>query len=871
MLSTLQSLIGVLEKHGEKPALVAFHAKDVERWSYRGLLEQAAQLARGLNEHRGLRPGCAVAFLAGGSAGLVVASLAAIKAGAIIVPLDVQFSDDMLRHVLDDSETRFVFTTRAYAPRLQRIPTALRLEIILLDVGPEDEQSWHRLLVTHSTNGKMHDVRPEDRAALFYTSGTTGPPKGVPLTHGNLAFELNAIRDADLVQADERMLMPLPLHHVYPFVVGLLAPLMLGVPIIFPHSLTGPQIVRALQESEATLVLGVPKLYRAVDAAIEARVKASGALSAAMFRVLLSMSLWLRRRLGIRLGRILFASLHRRFAPKLRYLLCGGSKLDSDLAWKLEALGWRVATGYGLTETSPILAMESLKEGRIGSAGRPLPGVELRIQDGEIQARGPNVFAGYHNLPDRTAEVFTADGWFRTGDLGRLAEDGYLYVTGRASTLIKSEGGEKIQAEELEAIYASAAGIREIAVLQRENRLAGLLVPADPRADEASLRTEIEQVSRRLPSYQRITDYAITHEPLPRTHLGKLQRGELSARFEQAKKGDAAAVKPRPLPIEKMSAEDRALLEEPRVRRVWDWLAERYADRRLTPDSSVQLELGIDSLDWLNLTLEIRQLAEAELTADAIGRIETVRDLLRAVAEEPAGGVSVSPLERPEEVISDAQRRALSPVRWVRSFVGWVVLSLNRMLLRSLFHLNVRGIENVPLRGPFILAPNHASQLDAPAVAAALDDVRLRQVYWLTEFGNFLSKLVTRLPGVMPVEPERAAISSLAAAAAVLKQGHGLVLFPEGARTRTGELQSFKTGVGLLLAHFRIPVVPVYIAGTYEALPAGKTLPSRCPITVIFGQALDTTVLEREGTGAEARDRITSALREQVAKLRKFL
>jgi long-chain acyl-CoA synthetase len=173
----------------------------------------------------------------------------------------------------------------------------------------------------------------------------------VPLTHGNLVFQLNALLRTEIVTEPDRVLLPLPLHHVYPFVIGMLALLTFGLPIILPQALTGPQIVRALREGEVTVILGVPRLYRALAAGVRAQAEAAGRVAAALLRVGASLSTWLRRRLGLRLGKLLLRPLHRQFGPQLRVLVCGGAALDPDLAWQLEGLGWRLGSGYGLTET----------------------------------------------------------------------------------------------------------------------------------------------------------------------------------------------------------------------------------------------------------------------------------------------------------------------------------------------------------------------------------------------------------------------------------------------------------------------------------------------------------------------------------------
>ena len=425
--------------------------------------------------------------------------------------------------------------------------------------------------------------------------------------------------------------------------------------------------------------MGVPGLFEALYSGIEARVESAGRIAALLFKANLSLSLWLRRWLGLHLGKLLLRPLHQQVGPQLRIMACGGATLDPELAWKLEAIGWQVAIGYGLTETAPLLTLNPPGAAKIGTVGKPIPGVELRIDSsdsrhglaqgryvapqlkhpsGEILARGPNVFAAYWNLPEKTAEAFTPDGWFRTGDLGFFDQEGYLHLTGRLSTLIVTEGGEKVQPDDVEEAYREATVISEIGVLQQDGKLVAVILPKlrqiHPRNEQAigqAIREAVQRVSERLPSYQRISDFVLTRDSLARTRLGKIRRHLLAERYEQEKARRDRAVSLGSMAREEMPAEDLALLEDATAKQVWDLLAQRYAAKRLSLGTSPQLDLGIDSLEWLNLTLEIRRRAGVELSEEAIGRIATVRDLLREVSEAGAGMRAASLLEDPEQVL----------------------------------------------------------------------------------------------------------------------------------------------------------------------------------------------------------------------------
>jgi len=904
-LQTLESLIDILPQRGDKTSMLVLYKESAKEWSYSQLGDHALRLARGLRKI-GIRPGEHVGLLAGVRFESVVVSLGVIKAGAVVMPLDVQTSKDTLIRIIKDSGAEYIFTTMDYVDQITGALAEIKVKIYVIDIESSEETdnvtSWRRLLTNET--GEYVKNEPDDPAVLFYTSGTTGPPKGVPLTHKNLVFQLNTIIKTQLVTERDRVFLPLPLHHVYPFVIGTLVPLSLGLVIIVPQSLTGPQILRAIQEGEVTTVIGVPRLYRALYSGIEAQAKSGGKIVDTLFNIDLALCIWLRRKFGVRLGKLFLRSLHNRFGLQLSILASGGAALDTELAWKLEGLGWKVGIGYGLTETSPLLTLNPPGRARLGSVGKVIEGIQLRIDSsgrlgksgnsfgqkthknrkyGEILARGPSVFSGYLNMPEKTREVLTGDAWFRTGDLGYFDEDGYLYVVGRISTMIITESGENIQPDEVEEVYDAHIFIRETAVLQRENELVAVIVPemseirrqAEGDIEEIIARAVREQ-SKELASYKRISDYAVTRESLARTRIGKIRRHVLPELYERAKtEGKIGKVKAGPIPIREMSDRDRALLEDQGARKVWDWLANRYKEKRLTPDTGTQLDLGVDSLEWLNITMEIRRHTGIELDENAVARIETVRDLLSEVAETSLSGETaqqVPPLDHPESVLSNRQKQWLEPLSPGMLFIARFLFKINQVLVKKFFKLEVKGLENLPEKGQFIFTPNHVSYLDSFVIAAAFSFDRMTQTYWAgwtgAAFANPFNRFVSRLAQTIPIDPEKGVFSSLAFAAAVIKQGKNLVWFPEGMRSPDGELLPFKPGIGILLERFQVRVIPVFIHGTHEAMPVGRLRIRRVPVMITFGNPLDKKDLEKEGRGDEAKDRIVAALHNRIIELR---
>lgn len=855
-MNTLHAIIEALQRGSEREAVLAFTRTGATRWTRAQLLQATMHMARCLAS-RGVTPGARVALYAEFRPPWIAAVLGALHIGAVIVPLDVQFSGATLAHVLDDSGACLVLTDAAHADAL---PPGTPMLPIDQDVPVSDAV----------LPGPSQD--PAAVAAMLYTSGTTGPPKGVPLTHRNLVYQIEVLTGSSLVRDDDRVLLPLPAHHVYPFALGVLAPLALGLPLMIPAGLTGPQIARALRASDATLIIGVPRLYAAVFEALEARVRNAGMVAASGFSAALAICGAVRRLTGTNPGSKVFAPLHRRLAPRLRIAACGGAALDPRLARRLEAFGWNLAVGYGLTETSPLLSLDRPPV-RYGSVGRAVPGTELRIRAGEVQARGPGVFAGYHQRPDKTREVFTADGWFRTGDRGELDAAGYLYIQGRFAEIIVTAGGVNVQPEEVEAVFAASPFIREAALLPTDQGLALLVVPEAVEAvrqgvsEEEAVRAAVTEGVRRIASYQRPGAFAITHEPLPRTRLGKLRRHLLPERYHNAR-SEGPGARARPLPPEQWTAADQSLLGGEAARTAWAWLAARYADRRLTPDTHLELELGIDSLGWIDLTLELATRTGVELDDAAIGQMGTVRDLLSAVGEAQQAEQRGGWLAHPEHMLGKKERVYLTPLKRPVERIAQVLTRFNRWLMRRLFRVQARGAEHLPKHGPYLLVPNHGSLLDPFALAAVLPEGTVREVHWAgisdMAFANAVLRGFSRMAHVLPVDPRRGAVSSLALATAVLDAGKPLVWFPEGRRSADGRLLPFKRGIGLVLASRAVPVVPVIIRGAHDALPPGHRVPRRSAIVVELGEPVMPEDLARHGKGMRDDERITDGLHARL-------
>ena len=347
-------------------------------------------------------------------------------------------------------------------------------------------------------------------------------------------------------------------------------------------------------------------------------------------------------------------------------------------------------------------------------------------------------------------------------------------------------------------------------------------------------------------------------EPLPRTRLGKYRRFLLPEIYERALKGVA-----RPAPSEP-GPEDRAVLARPLSRRILKVLEERYPRAAVTLDANLQLDLGIDSLEWLGLMLALEQRLGVPLADRDAAQVETVRDLI-ALAE-------AVPAEASEGAAAEARpdARWIAPTGVAGATFATAVYWINRLLIRALFRLRVQGLEHLPADGPYVLVANHASDLDPLVLGAALGLRHMRGIYWggaaSRLFARRWTRPIWRALHVMPVDERRPA-ATLALAATVLARGDSLVWFPETWRSPDGSLQRFQPGIGKLVAESGAPAVPVFIAGTFDALPRDRRLPRLRPLRVRIGAPLDAAGLARSGDRAQLHLEVTNALRDAVAAL----
>ena len=866
---TIGDLLHNLAVREDHLAVIAFSEDEVVTWASKTLAERALSLARTLRE-AGVGSGIAVALWAPNSPQWIVAALGVLAAGGLLVPIDDLADAEQIEAALISSGAGMILTTAHHRDSIGSIWRVRNVTALLLDADTRAGPVAPTQQASVSTQAQDVPVPFANAPAILsWTSGTTGSPKAFVLTHYNIASNVDALQQLALAGPRDRALLPLPLHHAYPFIVGMLTTLTLGTTIVLPGATTGPALTKALREGSVTIIVGVPRLYDALSAAITARFDGRLILRLA-FRALLRFTALVQRRCGLRLGRVFFAPIRHAMAPRLRLLVSGGARLERETEERLEALGWMVLSGYGLAETASLFTGNRPNNRRVGSAGRPLADGEVRIAYpaeqgiGEIELRGNSITKGYLNNPEANREAFTADSWFRTGDLGFLDSDGFLFVTGRAKEVLVLGGGKKVIPEDLERIYSNAPEIAEIAVLEDNGVLVALVRPDPVKFRQLGatnlrdgVRVVLGEVAQNLPSYERLSGFALTDQPLPRTRLGKYRRFLLPSLYAAAAAGGGRRG------VHALTAEDLTLLRDPTAGAVWALLRQRYPDWALDLDIDLSLDLSMDSFAWMELTILLQDRLGIRLSDMDIAGIATIRDLLRLSIERRTGA-------RPFAAAALDIERWLAPTRALLTALGFLLYALNRLIMRVVFRLQFTGLERLPKAGPLLIAPNHVSYLDAPAIAAALPWHQLRRLYWagdvLRLFSNPLSRLFSRATHLFPVDSRHPG-AALEIGTRVLNASNVLVWFPEGWRSPDGSLQRFLPGIGQLLLRTGAPAVPAFVAGTFAAWPRGRRIPRFHRITVTFGHPEPVPPSRASGIGRTDEERAANVLRQRLIAL----
>ena len=855
------------KNHAGRVAMRITRGGREERYTYADLRECVLRGAAFLSA-RGLAAGDHVGLIGENSPEWGMAYFAIQRIGATAIPLERDLRREEIVRLLRLGDAKAVLMSDSLFERYCGLagdhgaapPVAAHpfRDVFALGEGTEEPPE----------SGKPVRTSPTALASILFTSGTTGTPKGVMLTHRNFTTLVAKLLTVYDIGEKDGALSILPLHHSFEFTTGFLLPLSRGAQIAYLEEIGPDAINTELQKGHTTCIVGVPALWDLLRRRILAPFAERSQRAEDLATALIDAAHLLREDTGVNIGPAVFLPVHTALGGRIRYLISGAAAL-SEATWKaFRGLGFHIAQGYGLTEAAPVLTVTS-PDGPvpIGSAGKALPGIEVRIVDpdasgvGEVAAKGPNIMAGYYGNEEATAESLR-DGWLYTGDLGRLDKDGHLFLVGRRKDVIVDSGGKNIYPDEVEEIYASADLIAELAVVGLPDgmaeQVAAVVVPKE-KTPEGRQRVEshFRSVSSRLPLHKRVKTVEFSDEALPRTATRKVKRAQL-VRWLRDRRREAAAE----------SGEEA--FSGNRILELIASICERPVSGIRT--SSSFAELGFDSLMYNELAAVLENEFGESAAPEALANMNTIEELVLAI-RTPQAGARGQPRRRGESRKKREEDEIEIPPAVARA--GRAALTeVQHWFYHQVLEPTFTGRAHVPNHTNYLVVANHGSHLDMGLVKMALGDAGSNLValaaadYFFdnrvkrTFFGNFTN--------LVPMERRGSLRESLDRAAGYLKQGYSVLVFPEGTRSRSGQIQEFRRGFAHLAYRCRVGVLPIHL-DTWGAFPPGAVGLRSRTIAARIGPFLSHDFLLRfAGEGvrtAVAEGRATAFVQSVVERL----
>ena len=869
-------------RHANRVAMRIDRDGITEQYTY-GDLQEVASRAAGFLAANGIAPGDRVLLVSHNAPGWGMSYFGILKAGATCVPTDPESSTDDLVRLVRASDAAAVLLGDRVIGRHSDLGRSLR------DEGKEGVHIWSLAqlfaLADERTERQRLAMLPartpgHTPASILFTSGTTGQPKGVVLTHRNLSSSVSMLSSVFPLGTRDGVLSVLPLHHAFEFSAGFLMPLAHGAQITYLTEVSRDELLKAFKRSHVTAMVGVPAVWESLHRRITGTIRERGPWVERLAHLLATGNSWVRDRTPINPGPLLFAPVHRELGGRLRLLISGGAPLGEAVKRDLHGLGFTILEGYGLTEASPVLTV-TRPHNRLQPAGvgMPLPGVEVRIIDpdatgvGEVIARGGNIMAGYYRNEDATRRTIV-NGWLRTGDLGRLDERGNLYLVGRSKEIIVDADGRNVYPDELEELYDDSPFIKELCILGVQDggseKVGCVIVPAydhdlslTPEEVRERIESHVRELAIKLPYHKRIKALHFSDAELPRTATRKVRRSDVATALREREQALRAAGVASPAGQEAPPADDLA------------WLIDVIAAvsnrprASITPDTRFEA-LGFDSLMYVELAIALEEAGAAPMATNDLYALEDVRELSRALARHPAQPrrlqTAVRESRPPGEIRVPPLLRAAGA-----SGLG----ALQRVFYDTVLDTTYEGRANVPVHTNFIVAANHASHLDMGLAKMALGD-QGRDLVALAAADYFFDNrykraYVENFTNLVPIERSGSLRRSLRHALEYLERGFNVLIFPEGTRTVTGAMADFKPIVGFLSLSARVGILPVYLHGTHDALPKGSALLRSRRVGARIGRFLPIEELEEltRGMPASAANRMLASLvRHQILALR---
>lgn len=882
---TLATLVDQMaERHEHAVAFGRLEDDGIARVTYLDVQTRANAVAARLAA-MGVKKGDRVVLSAHNHPAWPIAFFGIVRAGATAVPVDPAIEPASFANVVRESEARVILwddkVEEACASELAKDAALAKVVTRKVEpftsehAGEGDPASLARPAV---------DVFDDDVASLIYTSGTTGKPKGVMLTHANFTSLVAALAPLFPLTGGDRVLSVLPLHHTFEFTCGMVLPFSRGARVVYLDELKGDRVSAGLKQARVTAMVGVPAVWQLLERRILSQVSAKGPIAEKAFELGAELNRMLGKSTGIDLGKVLFGTVHDGLGGNIKYLISGGAALPKDTAKLFAGLGFKLTEGYGLTEAAPVLTVA--KPGSpAGQVGKAIPGVTIKIDSpdehgvGEVLAKGPNVMAGYTDA-DATKLVKSDDGWLHTGDLGKLDRNGRLVLVGRVKDVIVTATGENVYPDDIERMLGKVPHLEEIAIVGVTGRSGGervgcIAVPeADDTIDRAARLERAQKALReavsKLPYGKQPTIMHLYDAPLPRTATRKVKRNEARKILERLMHATA-----RPEEGEAPSSPVRVALAAVKGKKV----SEIHGDLTIGDD------LGFDSLALTELLVALEAKYGA-IDPKALMACRTVADVEHLVGTERA---SLRP-----QAIAAARSRYRIEGRGAGGGAGGgggagaggkaddktpllpepiqeqgkkIIGKFQDLFYGDLMHSKVSGRAFIPHNRNTIVAANHGSHLDMGFARHALgpygeDIVTLAAQDYFFEKGSLQRAFFENFTNLKAIDRKGGLRASERQAGEILSRGKTTLIFPEGTRSTSGEVQEFKPLLGHLALTYGVDILPLYLGGTREAMPKGSRIPTKRSLHARIGPPITVTDMRRLTAGLSPMD----AARE-VAKL----
>ncbi|MFH0975245.1 MAG: AMP-binding protein [Spirochaetota bacterium] len=756
-------------------------------------------------QKKGYKKGDVIAILAVNSPEWCVSYMAITAIGAVALPMDTNFSAAKYREMAKSAGIRAAFVSGQFRGVFKTIKV----------YNIEDEPP-----AVKSAKLKEPSTGMDDIASLLFTSGTTGNPKIVALTHGNIMSVAIDCTRLEEYTPDDVTLAMLPLYHVYAFEATFMAPLVSGSTIAFLNSLKGPDIIKALAENPVTIFPAAPQMWELFFDGLVNKLKAQSKAKFRMFMFFLKSGPVLRALgLGFILNKI-FHPVHDVFGHKMRFFISGGAPLKKEYFNYYRTMGFYIMEGYGLTETTGPIAIPYYKDAEAGSVGPPIRGNEVKVKNvnadgiGEIWLKGQAVMSGYYKNKEANNQAFDDEGSFNTQDLGFVDKGGNIHITGRIKNVIVLDSGKNVYPEELELYFRKSPIVSEIAVFGRKidgrETVYAVIVPALKKAESYdNVRAEIAALNKGLPSYKAVSRFALSADPLPRNSTRKVLIDEVIRLLDSgAYQTDASG-----------TAVLRNILAATSVREeeIIGLLGERLGVKTLYANETLA-DQQIDSLGLVELIVDMEESLNISVDMDKVNPMQTLEEFVRYLAtceERKGGNLDDQILNSP---VTTKAKTFFNPV-------SELIMLLVRAASNFFWHISVNHKERLRPRNAIIIA-NHQSILDPPLIMNHIPRSMRSDIFLIAKKELSWMRIPFAGAPVLFVDRTGNIVPSLKAAADVLRSGHSLLIFPEGTRTRDGSVGKFRSGAAYLAKNLNKKIIPVSIKGAFKIMPSGKHIPS---------------------------------------------